>query len=101
MEFFTGMAAHLLQSVLVGGLALQPSLHDAWLLTEPQLLALAGCIFLANAAYVQATLTWCLLTPFLYKVRSQRLPHAFSCLAAQMVLCLLLLHLLQLEPAAV
>ena len=27
----------------------------------------AGCIFLANAAYVQATLTWCLITPFLYK----------------------------------
>jgi hypothetical protein len=28
---------------------------------------LAGCIFLANAAYVQATLMWCLLTPFLFK----------------------------------
>ncbi len=28
---------------------------------------LAGCIFLANAAYVQATLMWFLLTPFLFK----------------------------------
>ncbi|CAL5219786.1 g1691 [Coccomyxa viridis] len=26
-----------------------------------------GCIFLANKAYVQATLTWMLITPFLYK----------------------------------
>ena len=28
----------------------------------------AGCIFLANRAYVQASITWMLITPFLYKV---------------------------------
>ncbi len=42
---------------------------------------LAGCIFLANAAYVQATLTWCLLTPFLYKVRRS------ACLCSAITLC--------------
>ena len=42
-----------------------------------------GWIFLANRAYVQAFLTWCLIIPFLYKARASLTP---ACVMLRLVL---------------